>query len=151
MMSGLAFVALSFLCILVLCLFPYTFVWYFLANEPENQRNVFRRNFALLKGRKKLFWKIIFRAIGSRIVLVFVIWAIMFVLTQISLKNQSSALSLFSTFFNLLYIYMLYSTQAFAFLLLPIIYDLFLEDSVENQVDVVEIRYSLPDNSGDLK
>ena len=147
-MTGTAFIVLFFLCLLVLSLFPWTFVWYLLANEPEKQKGVFKRNFALLKGRKKLFFKIVFKVMGKRIVTILIVWAFMFFFTKISLKSKSAMLSLFSSFFSFLYMYLLYATQAFAFLLLPIIYDLFLADSVVKQVDVVEIKYALPDTTG---
>ena len=149
LMVGSAIMVLFFLSALVLCLFPWTFVWHLLANEPEKQKCVFKRNFALLKGRKKLFWKIFLRTMGKKIVGILIIWAFMFFFTQASLKSQSAPLSLLSSFFSFFYMYQLYATQALAFLLLPIIYNLFLKDSVERQVDLVEIKYALPDNSGD--
>ena len=149
LMAGSAVMVLLFLCALVLCLFPWTFVWHLLANEPEKQKGVFKRNFALLKGRKRLFWKIFLRTMGKKIVGILVIWAFMFFFTQASLKSQSAILSLLSSFFSFFYMYQLYATQALAFLLLPIIYNLFLKDSVESQVDLVEIKYALTDNTGD--
>ena len=132
--------ALVLLVLIALSLMPWCFTYCILAHEPEKQRAVLSRSRKLLHRRTRLFFSLFFKNLGFRLLRLFAIWFAMILFTVISLKAQSAPISLISSIFSFLYIYQLYVTQAFLFLLIPIIYDAFLNDSVENQVDFVDIK-----------
>lgn len=131
---------IAFFLLIAALFFPWSFVWCILSKEPERQKSVFKRSLFLLKGRKRLFLKIFFKALAPRFVRLFVTIIALFFFTGLSSITKSSFFSVLSAFSNFYYVYTLYSTQAFLYLLIPIVYDIFMEQSAQLQIDFVDIK-----------
>ena len=64
----------------------------------------------------------------------------LFLFSTMSSLTKSSLFALLSAFSNFYYVFTLYSTQAFLYLLIPIVYDIFMEQSAQLQIDFVDIK-----------
>jgi hypothetical protein len=131
---------IAFFLLIAALFFPFSFVWCILSKEPEKQKAVFRRSRSLLKGRKLLFLKIFFKALAPRFVRLFATIVALFLFSTMSSLTKSSLFALLSAFSNFYYVFTLYSTQAFLYLLIPIVYDIFMEQSAQLQIDFVDIK-----------
>lgn len=122
-----------------LSLFPFCFVFLFLASNPNNKKYVFRKSVILLRGRKLFFLKMYIAAGGKQLLRAFFIWIFLHILNHIYPSSNSVILTLITSILNFVYIFSLYVAEAKMSLMIPILYTEFLMEDAAAVRDYVNI------------